>query len=90
LRSAFRQTDEGHPGLWIENSEGAKFWLRVMNELKNRGVSDVLIAVVDGFKGFPESTPFFRKRSSKPASCILFAIRWISPPGKTAKSSPAH
>ena len=34
-------------GLWIEN-EGAKFWLRVMNELKNRGVEDVLIAVVDG------------------------------------------
>ncbi len=42
-------------GLWIENTEGAKFWLRVMNELKNRGVSDVLIAVVDGLKGFPEA-----------------------------------
>ena len=39
-------------GLWIENTEGAKFWLRVMNELKNRGVSDLLIAVVDGLKGF--------------------------------------
>ena len=47
--------NEGHPGLWIENSEGAKFWLRVMNELKNRGVSDVLTAVVDGLKGFPEA-----------------------------------
>ena len=42
-------------GLWIENTEGAKFWLRVMNELKNRGVSDVLIAVIDGLKGFPEA-----------------------------------
>src|ERR1700683_272226 len=42
-------------GLWIENTEGAKFWLRVMNELKNRGVSDILIAVVDGLKGFPEA-----------------------------------
>ena len=42
-------------GLWIENTEGAKFWLRVMNELKNRGVGDVLIAVVDGLKGFPEA-----------------------------------
>ena len=42
-------------GLWIENTEGAKFWLRVMNELKNRGVSDVLIAVVDGLKGLPEA-----------------------------------
>src|SRR5208337_2348789 len=37
-------------GLWIEQTEGAKFWLRVMNELKNRGVEDVLIAVVDGLK----------------------------------------
>jgi putative transposase len=49
---------EGHKhvlGLWIEQSEGAKFWLRVMNELKNRGISDILIAVVDGLKGFPEA-----------------------------------
>lgn len=42
-------------GLWIENTEGAKFWLRVMNELKNRGAADILIAVVDGLKGFPEA-----------------------------------
>lgn len=42
-------------GLWIEQNEGAKFWLRVMNELKNRGVADILIAVVDGLKGFPEA-----------------------------------
>jgi len=42
-------------GIWIEQTEGAKFWLRVMNELKNRGVGDVLIAVVDGLKGFPEA-----------------------------------
>ena len=42
-------------GLWIEQTEGAKFWLKVMNELKNRGVGDVLIAVVDGLKGFPEA-----------------------------------
>ena len=41
-------------GLWIEQTEGAKFWLRVMTELKNRGVEDILIAVVDGLKGFPE------------------------------------
>jgi putative transposase len=37
-------------GLWIEQTEGAKFWLKVMNELKNRGLNDVLIAVVDGLK----------------------------------------
>ncbi|WP_126447988.1 IS256 family transposase [Sulfuricystis multivorans] len=42
-------------GLWIEQTEGAKFWLKVFNELRNRGVQDILIAVVDGLKGFPES-----------------------------------
>ena len=42
-------------GLWLEQNEGAKFWLRVMNEMKNRGVEDILIAVVDGLKGFPEA-----------------------------------
>ena len=42
-------------GLWIEQTEGAKFWLKVFNELRNRGVTDILIAVVDGLKGFPES-----------------------------------
>jgi putative transposase len=42
-------------GLWIEQNEGAKFWLRVMNELKNRGTEDILLAVVDGLKGFPEA-----------------------------------
>jgi len=42
-------------GLWIETNEGAKFWLRVMNDLKNRGVEDILIAVVDGLKGFPDA-----------------------------------
>src|SRR5690348_15246668 len=38
-------------GLWLEQTEGAKFWLRVMNEINNRGVKDFLIAVVDGLKG---------------------------------------
>ena len=42
-------------GLWVEQNEGAKFWLRVMNALKNRGTEDVLVAVVDGLKGFPEA-----------------------------------
>lgn len=42
-------------GLWIAGSEGAKFWLSVMNELKNRGVQDIMIAVVDELKGFPEA-----------------------------------
>lgn len=42
-------------GLWIADNEGAKFWLAVMTELRNRGVQDILIAVVDGLKGFPEA-----------------------------------
>lgn len=42
-------------GIWIEQTEGAKFWMRVMNELKSRGVADILIAVVDGLKGFPDA-----------------------------------
>lgn len=42
-------------GLWVEQNEGAKFWLRVMNELKARGTDDILIAVVDGLKGFPDA-----------------------------------
>ena len=49
---------DGHKhvlGLWIEQTEGAKFWLKVMNDLKTRGVQDILIAVVDGLKGFPEA-----------------------------------
>ena len=40
-------------GLWIEQTEGAKFWLPVMTEIRNRGTQDILIAVVDGLKGFP-------------------------------------
>ncbi len=42
-------------GLWIAQSEGAKFWLGILTELKNRGVQDILIACVDGLTGFPEA-----------------------------------
>lgn len=42
-------------GLWIEQTEGAKFWLKVVNELKARGVNDILIAGVNGLKAFPEA-----------------------------------
>jgi putative transposase len=42
-------------GLWIEQTEGASFWLRVMTELKSRGLEDVLIALIDGLVGFPEA-----------------------------------
>ena len=61
-------------GLWIEQSEGAKFWLRVMNELKSRGVDDVLIAIVDGLKGFPEAiTAVFPQAQVQ--TCVVHLIR---------------
>ena len=61
-------------GLWIEQTEGAKFWLRVMNELKNRGVEDILIAVVDGLKGFPEAiTTVFPQTQVQ--LCIVHLLR---------------
>ena len=49
---------EGHKellGLWMSENEGAKFWLNVLTELQNRGVKDILIACVDGLKGFPDA-----------------------------------
>lgn len=51
-------TTSGHKellGLWMSENEGAKFWLHVMTELKNRGIQDILIACVDGLNGFPEA-----------------------------------
>ena len=60
--------------IWIEQTEGAKFWLRVMTELKNRGVADILIAVVDGLKGFPDTiTAVFPKTVVQ--TCIVHLIR---------------
>src|ERR1700757_1706648 len=62
-------------GLWIEQTEGAKFWLRVMSELRNRGVQDILIAVVDGLKGFPDAiTSVFPKTVVQ--TCIVHLIRF--------------
>lgn len=61
-------------GLWIETNEGAKFWLRVMNEMKNRGVEDILIAVVDGLKGFPEAiNAVFAETTVQ--TCIVHLLR---------------
>ena len=61
-------------GLWIEQTEGAKFWLKVVNELKARGVNDILIAVVDGLKGFPEAiTSVFPQTVVQ--TCIVHLIR---------------
>jgi putative transposase len=61
-------------GLWIEQTEGAKFWLRVINELKTRGVNDILIAVVDGLKGFPEAINSVYPQTLV-QTCIVHLIR---------------
>ena len=61
-------------GLWIEQTEGAKFWLKVMNELKTRGLNDILIAVVDGLKGFPEAIAAVYPETMV-QTCIVHLIR---------------
>jgi transposase-like protein len=61
-------------GLWIQQSEGAKFWLAVMNELKNRGLQDILIAVIDGLKGFPEAITAVYP-DTEIQTCIVHLIR---------------
>lgn len=61
-------------GLWIEQTEGAKFWLKVVNDLKARGANDILIAMVDGLKGFPEViTSAFPQNVVQ--TCIVYLIR---------------
>ena len=62
-------------GLWIEQTEGAKFWLRVMDELKKRGTDDILIAVVDGLKGFPEAIEAVFPQTLV-QTCIVHLIRY--------------
>jgi len=68
---------EGHKellGLWLSENEGAKFWLNVLTELQNRGVKDILIACVDGLKGFPDavSTVF---PDTQVQLCIVHMVR---------------
>src|ERR1700723_4396133 len=61
-------------GLWIETTEGAKFWIKVFNDLRTRGVTDMLIAVTDGLKGMPQalSTVF---PATTLQTCIVHLIR---------------
>ncbi|MCW0161132.1 IS256 family transposase [Burkholderia pseudomallei] len=61
-------------GLWIEQTEGAKFWLKVFNELKTRGCQDILIAVVDGLKGLTEAIGAAYPRTTV-QTCIVHLIR---------------
>ncbi len=61
-------------GLWVEQTEGAKFWLKVFNELKTRGCQDILIAVVDGLKGLAEAIGTAFPRTTV-QTCIVHLIR---------------
>lgn len=61
-------------GIWIEQTEGAKAWLRIMNELKNRSVGDFLVAVVEGLKGFPEAISAVFPQTVV-QTCIVHLIR---------------
>lgn len=61
-------------GLWIENTEGAKFWLKVFNDLKTRGVADILIAVTDGLKGIGEALGAVFPATTL-QTCIVHLIR---------------
>lgn len=61
-------------GIWIENTEGAKFWMKVFNDLKTRGVHDILIAVTDGLKGMPEALGTVFPATTL-QTCIVHLIR---------------
>jgi transposase-like protein len=61
-------------GLWIEQTEGAKFWLKVFNELRTRGCRDILIAVVDGLKGLADAISTAYPRTTV-QTCIVHLIR---------------
>jgi len=84
-------------GIWIEQNEGAKFWLKVMNEVRNRGVEDILIAVVDGLKGakglsgghhhgFPIGQRADLHRAFKPLLPVLLRLEGAPGPGSRAQS----
>lgn len=61
-------------GIWIAQTEGAKFWLQVVTELKNRGVQDIFIACVDGLKGFPEAIETVYPKTDVQL-CIVHLVR---------------
>ncbi|MHB1117414.1 IS256 family transposase [Sideroxydans sp.] len=62
-------------GIWIAQTEGAKFWLQVVTELKNRGVQDIFIACVDGLKGFPEAIETVYPKTAVQL-CIVHMVRY--------------
>ena len=62
-------------GLWVAQTEGAKFWLQVVTELKNRGIQDIFIACVDGLKGFPEAIETIYPNTTVQL-CIVHMVRY--------------
>jgi len=62
-------------GLWIAQTEGAKFWLQVVTELKNRGLQDIFIACVDGLKGFPEAIETVYPKTAV-RLCVVHLVRY--------------
>ena len=76
-------------GLWIEQTEGAKFWLRVMNELCERGIDAILIAVVDGLKGFPDAIAAVFPRTQHGAAALraVLAMSAVFPSFQGATSA---
>jgi putative transposase len=74
MQTRFPVTRRSIRRLPIEQTEGAKFWLKVINDLKMRGVNDILIAVVDGLKGFPETIASVYPQTVV-QTCIVHLIR---------------
>ncbi len=70
-------------GIWVTDTEGAKYWMHVLNDIKNRGVDDILIACVDGLKGFPEAIKTVYPNADVQV-CIAHQIR------NTMKFLPFH
>jgi putative transposase len=68
-------------GIWVEHTEGAKFWLRVMNDLKSRGIADVLIVVCDGLTGLPAAIEAVWPQATV-QTCIVHltraSLRWVN------------
>jgi transposase-like protein len=83
-------------GLWIENTEGAKFWMKVFNDLRTRGVGDILIGVADGLKGLPEALEAVFPATTV-QTCIVHLIRtsldfasWKDRKGLAAALKPVY
>ena len=69
-------------GLWTSANEGAKFWLAVLTEMKNRGLKDIFLACVDGLKGFPEAIETVYPETTVQLCCVfrsMWAAIFVSP-----------